>query len=767
MFTAFFAVLIYATTPSTLTTQGPVPVIAWKDLEQGPLIGNGSFGDVYRGKWKGQEVAIKALQMKTLAPHLAQDFNSEAQLMWQCQFPNVLRLHGVCLEPGHSAMVLELMRGSLYQWLHSGEQISMNLRWQVALDIAKGIADLHARSILHRDLKSFNVLLDSQYHAKISDFGLARLKLESRSTSTARTSSHAVGTVRWRAPELFKRNAQATAANDIYSYGIVLWELLTGKIPFSDAQDEVTVMGWVKDGEKETIPPDCPPIWKEIIEACWQAPEKRPTAAEIVKALEAGVPKVAMTKSWHFESALKPTANEVQDYVLLPAEGEDFKKVLGFYQQRPVPGYDIGTVRVIYNPSQNMIFSRKLPLLQSRANNPAFKPKWAQDDNPALRAQVDKQWQTLAAPYTDQDCPDVKLLPLWHGTRPEILESIFKTGYANLAVTDSGYFGKGIYGAYEAEYAFRVYSKGALVLNWVAAYSAYPVIDGDMSKLEGRGNYANYDAHFIPVRPQNPSNPNEEIYLPCGTGQKATYTEVVVFDSGQCLPRYVVELQPSLPKAIDSAKPQPPVNNNVKSVPPQVPAVQQALPPQTTSAKQEVVPVNSGIPIPLIAKGYEEIYKRFYNGRLIYKKGQPDEVVLPFSGLSNPLEGTFDLSRCGDAGRYLSIATGYKQSKNPANASKVEVWIAPKFLIERNYATQMSGVVIQWTSTSAPIGLFWTWGGSEASAGCDYLTTETVDNISANNIYENWRHSRRGETDYFVTVRVQAEMLVPHISFVN
>ena len=76
----------------------------------------------------------------------------------------------------------------------------------------------------------------------------------------------------------------------------------------------------------------------------------------------------------------------------------------------------------------------------------------------------------MTAAYQDKDCPNVKLLPVWHGTKPEILPSLFKTGFASLALVDAGYFGKGIYGAYEAEYSHRVYSKGALAAQLVCRF---------------------------------------------------------------------------------------------------------------------------------------------------------------------------------------------------------------------------------------------------------------------------------------------------------
>ena len=80
-------------------------------------------------------------------------------------------------------------------------------------------------------------------------------------------------------------------------------------------------------------------------------------------------------------------------------------------------------------------------------------------ENIDWRGEVHQQFQTMAKPYQDSDYPSVNLLPMWHGTKAAIVDSIFRSGYANLATTDSGFFGKGIYGAHEAEYSYRVYAK--------------------------------------------------------------------------------------------------------------------------------------------------------------------------------------------------------------------------------------------------------------------------------------------------------------------
>ena len=274
-------------------------------------------------------------------------------------------------------------------------------------------------------------------------------------------------------------------------------------------------------------------------------------------------------KFWYFDPETK--AQRVADadvYKLVDATEKDKRKVLQFYQHHPVPGYEMASVRVIYNPSMNHEFALYMRRLQQRHNNPAFEAKWPKGrENPQdlvesqekidWRAKVHQQFKNMAKSYQDSDYPAVSLLPMWHGTKAAIIDSIFRAGYAALATTDSGFFGRGIYGAYEAEYSYRVYAKdgGALILNWTACFSAYPVIDGDMSKFVMRNaqnqevsisNYSNYDAHFVPVVPSNPTNPHETIYYPTKPNQPHVYTEFVVSQTAACLPRYLVELQPTL-----------------------------------------------------------------------------------------------------------------------------------------------------------------------------------------------------------------------------
>ena len=143
-----------------------------------------------------------------------------------------------------------------------------------------------------------------------------------------------------------------------------------------------------------------------------------------------------------------------------------------------------------------------------------------------------------------------------------------------------------------------------------------------------------------------------------------------------------------------------------------------------------------------------KIYQRFLNGVLIYRLQEGSDVGridLRISDLLNPLEGTFDLSQCGDTGQYLSISTGYRKGKRLENASKVEIWFAPRFLIEKELTTtaaHFQAIYGNWNE-SAAVGMFWTWGNwAAADDDMDYLTTENMDNLSKIDLYENWKKSK-------------------------
>jgi serine/threonine protein kinase len=152
---------------------------------------------------------------------------------------------------------------------------------RLALDIAKGMLFLHSCRpiVLHRDLKSQNILLDSDFHCKVCDFGISR-------AATTMNTMTAVGTPQWMSPEVL-RNERYSEKADVYAYGVVLWELLTRTPPFKGLQ-AVTVVSLVgHQGQRPPMPLDAPFRYRQLIEQCWhEDPEVRPSFLEIVSELE-------------------------------------------------------------------------------------------------------------------------------------------------------------------------------------------------------------------------------------------------------------------------------------------------------------------------------------------------------------------------------------------------------------------------------------------------------------------------------------------------
>ena len=137
------------------------------------------------------------------------------------------------------------------------------------------------------------------------------------------------------------------------------------------------------------------------------------------------------------------------------------------------------------------------------------------------------------------------------------------------------------------------------------------------------------------------------------------------------------------------------------------------------------------------------IYQRFLNGVLVYKPNQDSDegmVRLPIRNLANPLKGTFDLSECGDIGKYISISTGYREAENPENKDKIEMWLAPRFLVEAKLdgsARHLKEIFGDWVEGNA-MGIFWTRGSWEYMEWYDYLVTKDLNEISASNFYDLW-----------------------------
>ncbi|GAM26026.1 hypothetical protein SAMD00019534_092010, partial [Acytostelium subglobosum LB1] len=251
-------------------------------------IGRGSCAEVYTGTWRGITVAIKKAKILSEDDdEFLSELAQEAAIMSQLRHPNVCQFLGTCNNVPEVLIVMEYMsRGSLYRMLHDRSVIIDWMRMKsIALDIAKGMNYLHCCDpiIIHRDLKSHNLLVDEHFRVKISDFGLStRFKqhLDKKTTMTP------VGTPCWTAPEVL-RNDPYTEKADIFSYAIVLWELATREDPYEGMPTFQIVISVGQHKLRPIMPAHVPAPFTRLITECWsEDPSQRPSFNDIVKRLE-------------------------------------------------------------------------------------------------------------------------------------------------------------------------------------------------------------------------------------------------------------------------------------------------------------------------------------------------------------------------------------------------------------------------------------------------------------------------------------------------
>ncbi|AQK58810.1 Protein kinase superfamily protein [Zea mays] len=226
------------------------------------IIGDGSFGFVYRAVLPdGAAVAVKRLSGDCDAGAGNREFRAELEVLGSLSHSNLARLLGYCADGRDRILVYELLeRGSLDAWLHGGDADDSGgtgtLPWPARLRVARGAAAAleflhHGRRppVLHRDVKSSNVLLSEGFEAKLADFGLARIIRGSPAKS--HVSTQAAGTVGYVAPEIWD-GVGATTMADVYSFGVLLIEIVTGKRPSwpikaSIGDKEVNLVDWTRE----------------------------------------------------------------------------------------------------------------------------------------------------------------------------------------------------------------------------------------------------------------------------------------------------------------------------------------------------------------------------------------------------------------------------------------------------------------------------------------------------------------------------------------
>ncbi|KAL2494820.1 Mitogen activated protein kinase kinase kinase-related [Forsythia ovata] len=254
--------------------------IDFSEITIGTRVGIGFFGEVFCGTWNGLEVGIKVFLEQELTVENVEDFCNEISILSRIRHPNVILFLGACTNPPRLSLVTEYMeKGSLYYLIHASglkKKLSWQRRLKMLCDICRGLMCIHRMKIVHRDLKSANCLVNKHWTVKICDFGLSRVL-----TTTPMKDCCSAGTPEWMAPELI-RNEPFTEKCDIFSLGVIIWELCTLKKPWEGVPSVQVVYAVANDGQRLEIPEG--PLSK-LIADCWAEPDERPTCQEVLARL--------------------------------------------------------------------------------------------------------------------------------------------------------------------------------------------------------------------------------------------------------------------------------------------------------------------------------------------------------------------------------------------------------------------------------------------------------------------------------------------------
>ncbi|MCO5595732.1 hypothetical protein L7F22_049778 [Adiantum nelumboides] len=276
--------------------------IATDSFSKSNVLGEGGYGIVYKGRLaNGTMVAVKSL-LNNMG-QAEREFRVEVEAIGRVRHKNLVRFLGYCMEGTHRMLVYEYVNnGNLEQWLHGASSSSMTWenRMRIIIGTAKALAYLHEAlepKVVHRDIKSSNILIDSQWNAKVSDFGLAKLLGAGKSHVTTRV----MGTFGYVAPE-YASTGLLNERSDVYSFGVLLLETITGRDPvdYNRPVGEVNLVDWLKvmvgnRRSEEVVDPNLiekpsPRLLKRVLLIALRCvdpeSEKRPKMGHVVHMLE-------------------------------------------------------------------------------------------------------------------------------------------------------------------------------------------------------------------------------------------------------------------------------------------------------------------------------------------------------------------------------------------------------------------------------------------------------------------------------------------------
>ena len=259
-----------------MASSSRLPKIKRSELKFVKELGEGGFSSVYQMSWKqglfrgSIDVAAKKLHKRDVR---------ELEVLSELDHPHIVKLLGVVDENTDFMLILELCdRGSLRSYLKelNGQRLTDKEFLDWAEQAAKPLEYLKQKKIVHKDVKSPNYMITAENILKLGDFGIAK-SLDHTTYNATETAS-----VKWMAPELLADNV-LSPKYDIFAYGVVLWELRTGKCPFEGLESQVVVWKVCRENERLPIPEDCPEPIKHLMMQCWETNwQNRPEIEEVL-----------------------------------------------------------------------------------------------------------------------------------------------------------------------------------------------------------------------------------------------------------------------------------------------------------------------------------------------------------------------------------------------------------------------------------------------------------------------------------------------------
>jgi serine/threonine protein kinase/Tfp pilus assembly protein PilF len=273
--------------------------IRGSDIVVGSFITGGTFGEVYRGTWRGEPVALKEIDVAYARRNVPlSDEEIDEVLQWEVSrlatvdHAGVVQFHGVCRKDARTYLVMELCKGSLQGALKGG-RIPTDRLWRWMREIAEALAYLHGQGLLHRDLKAANVLIDKFDRAKLADLGVAQVD-ELLQASEAKAVNKNMQDVVFTAPENIGipeagPRHHSSKASDVYALGTLFWQMVSeGAEPSPWRISPPYARAEIVAGRRMPIPADCPPQIRDLILSCWPVrPEDRADIAGVLRQLRA------------------------------------------------------------------------------------------------------------------------------------------------------------------------------------------------------------------------------------------------------------------------------------------------------------------------------------------------------------------------------------------------------------------------------------------------------------------------------------------------